>query len=38
MEHTLRTHTQRAKKVERAKEPARARLDAEYSRQRQAEG
>ncbi len=37
LEHTLRTHHQRAKKVERPKEPARARLDAEYARQRQAQ-
>lgn len=33
LEHTLRTHQQRAKRVERPKEPARARLDAEYQRQ-----
>ncbi|MGN6756713.1 MAG: hypothetical protein ACTHMJ_10045, partial [Thermomicrobiales bacterium] len=30
LDHTLRTHQQRAKKVERPKEPARARLDAAY--------
>ena len=35
LDHTLRTHQQRAKKMERAKEPARARLDAAYARQRQ---
>jgi choline-sulfatase len=35
LEHTLRTHHQRARKVERPREPARARLDAEYQRQRQ---
>jgi len=32
LEHTLRTHQQRAKMVERPKEPARTRLDAEYQR------
>jgi arylsulfatase len=34
LDHTLCTHQQRAKKVERPKEPARARLDAAYQRQR----
>jgi iduronate 2-sulfatase len=37
LDHTLRTHEQRAKKVERAKEPARARLDAEYQRRQGAQ-